>query len=54
MPPTPGWVKGPFPLEADTTPADQVGRGVAQGGERGQEHGVLEPVVAVAAAGLAG
>ena len=32
---------------------ERLGRGVAQGGERGQEHGVLEPVVAAAAAGLA-
>ena len=31
-----------------------LGRGVAQAGEGGQEHGVFEPVVAAAAAGLAG
>ena len=33
---------------------ERLGGRVAQGGERGQEHGVLEPVVAAAAAGLAG
>jgi hypothetical protein len=29
-----------------------LGRGISQGGERGQEHGVLEPVVASPASGL--